>query len=174
VARPLESALVLVLGDASAFDAIRREFAQGAVARGIPFHITLLYPFAPVDELTDSLLEDARAFFAERRPFEFALTRVAAWPRVVYAVPEPDGELRGCMRALHARFPDWPPYGGLHADVVPHATLGEDIDAARVVPEVKRRLAAHLPRRYIAEAATLLQERAPDEWRTRERFRFGG
>ena len=172
--RPLESALVLVLENARPFEDVRREFARGAVAQGIPFHVTLLYPFAPADEITDPLLEDTRAFFAEREPFDFALTRVAAWPRVVYAVPDPDRPLRECMQALHARFPDWPPYSGAHADVIPHATLGEDVDAPRVLPEVERLLAAHLPRRYRSEAATLLQERAPGEWRTRERFLLGG
>ena len=36
-----------------------------------------------------------------------ALTQVAAWPRVVYAVPEPDAELRDCMQALFARFQEF-------------------------------------------------------------------
>jgi 2'-5' RNA ligase len=172
--RPLETALVHVLEDAEPFDDVRREFLAATVARGIPFHITLLWPFAPRDELTDCVLSDTRAFFAARQPFEFELTRLAAWPTVVYAVPEPDASLLGCMQSLHARFPQWPPYGGIHDIVVPHATLGEDVDAVRVYPEVERRLAKHLPSTYRADAATLLEEFAPDEWRTRERFPFGG
>ncbi|HEX9380586.1 MAG TPA: 2'-5' RNA ligase family protein [Gaiellaceae bacterium] len=172
--RPLETALVLVLDDPEPFDAVRRDFAAATVSRGIPFHLTLLYPFAPRDELTDAVLADTRSFFAGRPRLEFALTRIAAWPRVVYAVPEPDAELRDCMQALSGRFPAWPPYGGLHADVVPHVTLGEDVDAAQVKAEIERRLAAHLPRRYKPDAATLLEEFASDEWRPRERFPFAG
>jgi 2'-5' RNA ligase len=174
VTRPLETALVLVLDDAEPFDDVRRTFAAATVARGIPFHLTLLWPFAPRDELTDAVLVGTRSFFAARQPFEFELTRVATWPTVVYAVPEPDAALRECMEALHARFPDWPPYGGIHADVVPHATLGEDAEAVRAFPEVERRLAGHLPLHYRADIATLLEEFAPDRWRERERFPFSG
>jgi len=174
VSRPLETALVLVLDDAEPFDAVRRDFAAATVAHGIPFHVTLLYPFAPLDDLTDAVLAELRSFFAVRDPIDFSLTRIATWPDVVYAVPEPDAGLRECMQALFAQFPAWPPYGGAHPEVIPHATLGEEVDAAQVVAGVERRLAAHLPRRYRPDAATLLEEFAPDEWRTRERFPFGG
>ena len=78
------------------------------------------------------------------------------------------------MQALFARFPDWPPYGGIHPDVVPHATLGEDVDAARVKADVERRLEAHLPRQYSVDEATLLEEFAPERWRERERFPLSG
>jgi 2'-5' RNA ligase len=169
----VETALVIVLDDAEPFDAVRREIAAGTVARGIPFHITLLSPFAPREELTDTLLAETRTFFAGRVPFTFELTRIAAWPRVVYAVPEPAAELRDCMQALFARYPQWPPYGGMHADVVPHATLAEEVKAAALLAEIERRLRDELPRRYTAEEATLLEEYAPGRWRERERFRFG-
>jgi 2'-5' RNA ligase len=173
VTRLLETALVLLLDDAEPFDEVRREFAATTFARGIPFHVTLLYPFAPRDELTDAVLAETRSFFAARQSFEFELTRLATWPTVVYAVPEPDAALRDCMKALHARFPAWPPYGGMYAVVVPHATLGEDVDAARVHPEVERLLAGYLPLRCKADTATLLDEVEPDQWLARERFPFG-
>jgi 2'-5' RNA ligase len=166
----VETALVIAIDDAEPFDEVRREFAVETVALGIPFHVTLLYPFAP---LTDDPLADARAFFAERRGFEFALTRIAAWPRVVYAVPEPDDELRECMAALFARFPEWPPYGGIYDEVIPHATLGEDIDGPAVRDEIERRLAPHLPRRCQARDVALLEELTPDHWRERDRFPLG-
>jgi 2'-5' RNA ligase len=174
MATMLETALVLVLDDAEPFDDVRRDFSAATIARGIPFHVTLLYPFAAVEELTETVLADARSFFAARQPFEFELTRIDMWPTVVYAVPEPDAALRECMEALHARFPDRPPYGGAHAAIVPHATLGEDVDAARVYPEVERRLAPHLPLRHRADMASLLEESAFGAWRVRERFPFGG
>jgi 2'-5' RNA ligase len=170
----METALAIVLGDAGPFDEVRREFAWATVARGIPFHVTLLYPFAPREELTAELLAETRAFFAERRPIEFKLTRIAAWPLVVYAVPESDAELRDCMQALFARFPQWPPYGGIHDDVVPHATLGEDVDAAVVRHEIERRLEPHLPRRCQARDVALLEEFEADRWRERERFPLTG
>jgi 2'-5' RNA ligase len=170
----VETALVIVIDDPEPFEEIRREFAVDAVALGIPFHVTLLYPFARREELTHGLLADVRSLLAGREPFEFELTRIAVWPRVVYAVPEPDDALRACMRALRTRFPLWPPYGGIHEDVVPHATLGEEIDAARVRAEIERRLAPHLPHRCQARDVSLLEEYESDRWRERERFPLSG
>ena len=171
---PLSSALVIVLDGSGGFDEVRRDHAVEVVAWGIPFHVTLLSPFAPRDELTDQLLSETRAFFAARRPFEFELTRIAAWPRVVYAVPEPDDELRDLMQALLARFPQWPPYEGIHDEVVPHATLGEEIDAAALSDEIERRVAPLLPRRCQARDVALLEEFEPGKWRERERFPLRG
>ena len=163
----METALVIAIEDAQPFDAVRRELMPAEVAAGIPFHVTLLYPFGgPEDE--------AREFFAERPPFEFELTRVAAWADVVYAVPDPDDELRACMRALFDRFPEWPPYGGIHDEVIPHATLAEGVDGPAVRGEIERRLAPHLPHRCQARDVSLLEELAPDRWRERERFALGG
>jgi hypothetical protein len=153
---------------------VRRDYAVETFAEGIPFHVTLLYPFAPRNELSDALLVQTRAFFAEVAPFDFELTRIAAWPTVVYAVPEPDQELRACMRALFARFPEFPPYGGIHDEVVPHATLGEDVDAAAVRGEIERRVAPYLPVRCQARDVALLEEFEPRRWRERERFPLGG
>jgi 2'-5' RNA ligase len=170
----VETALVITLEDADPFDEVRREFAVETFALGIPFHVTLLYPFAPREELTAALLADVRSFFAERKPFELELTRVAMWPRVVYAVPEPAARLREIMRALFERFPQWPPYEGIHEEVVPHATLGEEIEAAQVYAEIEKRVAPHLPARYLVDEASLLEEFAPDRWRERERFPLSG
>jgi 2'-5' RNA ligase len=170
----LETALVLVLDGAEPFDAIRREYATEAVALGIPFHITLLYPFASREELTDALLDDVRAFFAAQPRFDFSLARVATWPRVVYLAPEPETQLRACMRALFERFPQYPPYGGVHPDVVPHATVGEEVDAASVRADVERRIAPHLPHPCQARDMALLEESEPKRWRERERFPLGG
>jgi hypothetical protein len=78
------------------------------------------------------------------------------------------------MRQLFARFPQWPPYGGIHEDVIPHATLGEEIDAAAVRDEIERRVGPHLPHPCQARDVSLLEEIAPDRWRERERFPLGG
>jgi 2'-5' RNA ligase len=166
--------LIVVLDASGTIDEVRREYAAETVAEGIPFHVTLLFPFAPSNELNDALLAETRAFFAAVEPFDFDLTRIAAWPRVVYAVPEPDEELRACMRTLFERFPQYPPYGGIHDEVVPHATLGEDIDASTVRDDIERRVGPLLPVRCQARDVALLEEFEPGRWRERERFALGG
>jgi 2'-5' RNA ligase len=170
----METALVIVLDGAEPFEEIRSEYAAWSVARGIPFHITLLFPFAPREELTDELVADVRSFFAAQSPLELTLERVAAFPRDVYVVPEPDDALRELMQALFARYPQWPPYGRIHNDVVPHATLGEDLDAQAAYGEIARRAASHLPHRCQARDVSLLEEYEPERWRERERFPLCG
>jgi 2'-5' RNA ligase len=166
----VETALVIAIDDAKAFEEVRRELMPSAVAGGIPFHVTLLSPFGS----DGALVHEARAFFAEHAPFEFELTRVATWPDVVYLVPEPDDELRALMKALFVRFPEWPPYEGIHDEVIPHATLGEEIDAAAVRDEIECRVAPHLPHRCQARDVAFLEEFASGRWRERERLPLGG
>jgi hypothetical protein len=163
----VETALVIAIEDAEPFDAVRRELMPSEVAAGIPFHVTLLYPFG-------ELADEARAFFEEREPLEFELTRVATWPEVVYLVPEPDGALRDLMGALFARLTEWPPYGGIHNEVIPHATLGEAVDGPALHAEIERRLAPHLPHRCQARDVSLLERFAPERWRERRRLPLGG
>jgi 2'-5' RNA ligase len=174
VARKLETAIVLVLEGASPFDTVRGELDPSNVARGIPFHITLLYPFTPRSDLSDALLDDTRSFFEEQEPLEVTLTTIQAFPGVLYAAPEPAHVLLRCMHELHARFPEWPPYGGAFADVIPHATIAEGVDEQRLRGEVERQLAPHLPCTFTLDEATLLEECTPDRWRVRERFPLGG
>jgi hypothetical protein len=98
----------LILGGQNAeLAAAHDELYPERVAEHIPLSITLLYPWIPVDDLADADLDGLSSFLAARPTFEFELTRVAEFPgAVVYAVPEPDDELRGLMRALWARYPD--------------------------------------------------------------------
>lgn len=158
---------MLTIDNVEPFDAVRRDLMPDVAAAGIPFHVTLLWPFGDLDV-------EAREFFAGQPPFDFELTRVATWPDVVYLVPEPDDQLLALMRALFGRFPDWPPYGGVHENIVPHATLGENVDAAAVWDEAARRVAPHLPHRCQARDVSLLEEFAPGRWRERERLPLGG
>jgi hypothetical protein len=58
--------------------------------------------------------------------------------------------------------------------VVPHATLGEEVDAAAVRDEIERRVAPLLPRRCQARDVALLEEFEPGSWRERERFPLRG
>jgi 2'-5' RNA ligase len=172
--RSLETALVLVLRDAEPFERVRRELHVAALAKGVPFHITLLYPWVARDDLSDELLAGMRSFFARRRPFVFELARIETFPRVVYASPEPAADLLACMHALYARFPETPPYGGTIEHPVPHATLGEDVDETRVAQDVEQRLTRDLPAAFRIDAATLLEEFEPDRWREAEQFPLTG
>ena len=172
----LRTNVTLVLADqnpelATAHDELYPE----RVRERIPLSITLLYPWIPADELTETEVGALRAFFAERRSFEFALDHVDEFPgAVVYAVPDPDEELRALMRALWASYPETPPYGRARSDPPPHATLARlDVPPPRTLEGVRERVAGLLPARFEAVEATLMEEQKPDVWRVRKGLPLG-
>jgi len=151
---------------------VHREAHPGAVARGIPLHITVLYPFVPVAELRDDDLARVRAAVERHRAFDFALARVETFAHVVWLAPEPIEPFRALLATVHGAFPAYPPYGGLHDDVTPHATLAEvepdELDAA--LAKLRPRVEPLLPLPQRADALTLLVEEEPDRWRERLRI----
>ncbi|NIQ97618.1 MAG: 2'-5' RNA ligase family protein, partial [Desulfuromonadales bacterium] len=60
---------------------------------------------------------------------------------VLYLGPEPDWPFRDLTVAIWKRFPDHPPYGGRHRDIVPHlsvATLADERELAAVAQDFSR------------------------------------
>jgi 2'-5' RNA ligase len=173
----LETVVTLVLADgAPELAEAHDELYPERILEHIPLSLTLLYPFVPRDLLREEHLETLRRFFAARRSLEFDLVRLAEFPGlVIYAVPEPEDELRATLRELWAVFPDYPPYGEAGGDPPPHATLaqlGDDPDAVREA--VRRRVEPLLPVHFVAREASLLEAYEPDRFRLREAFPFGG
>jgi len=173
----LESAIMLFLTGNPELEAAHWELYPERVDENIPLSLTLLYPFAPPDEV-EQHFEALREFFAARPPLDFSLVRLAEFPgAVVYAVPEPDDELRATMRALWARFPEYPPYGRHGTDPPPHASLGRfasDPDPDTLVARAEARVGPLLPARFVVREATLMEMYEPDRWRVRTSFPFGG
>ena len=91
----LETAITLFLGHTSEeLLQAHWELYPERVDEDIPLSLTLLYPWIPAEQVTDADLAELREFFAGRPPLEFDLAHVAEFAGiVVYAVPEPDGEL---------------------------------------------------------------------------------
>ena len=171
----MDTAVTLFLADqAPELAQAHDELYPERVPENIPLSITLLYPFAPREELDEDQLQMLRTFFASRHPLSFDIARVAQWvdgSRAVYGVPEPEQALRSTMRALWELFPEFPPYGGAD-DPPPHASLtlvGGDATLA----DVEARLEGILPAHFDVQEAVLMEEHDPDVWRVRETFRFG-
>jgi hypothetical protein len=165
--RPLETFVTLVLEDSDAELAqARRELYPERIPEQIPLSLTLLYPWIPRDSLSAEDVDGLRSFFAARRPLRFSLTRLAEFPgAVVYAVPEPGDELRATLRALWARYPDYPPYREPGSDPPPHATLGRLTgDHAITLEQARSRVEPLLPVRFDVREATLMAEDAPDRF----------
>jgi 2'-5' RNA ligase len=138
---------------------------------GIPAHVTLLFPFVPAEELDDTLFDELRGLFAAEAAFEFQLPRVARFPEIAWLAPEPDEPFRRLTKLIFSRYPDYPPYEGIHDEVIPHLTVGEG--DAEFQDEVEAALTPHLPIDAEADAVVLLVEDERGRWRPGARFPLG-
>jgi 2'-5' RNA ligase superfamily len=173
----METFLTLILRDSDpALAEAHDELYPERIPEQIPLSLTLLYPWIPRDALTEADIEGLREFFADRAPPRFDLARLAEFPEaVVYAVPEPEQELRAILRALWARYPDYPPYGEPGGDPPPHATLGRLLgDYAITLEAARERVGPLLPVTCDVREATLMEEVEPDRYQPLAALTFGG
>lgn len=164
------TALALNVPEAEACVAALRERYDPSSAIGVPAHITILYPFMPPSAIDDAVLRQVGEVLSSFRAFGFRLRRIARFPGVVYLAPEPDQAMKDLTRALAARFTAYPPYGGQHADVVPHLTVAQATEPELAVAE--RELRARLPAEGLAARCTevVMMENASGLWRPMHRF----
>ena len=139
-------------------------------ALGVPAHITVLYPFMTPSAIDEAVLEQVRDAFSAFRAFTIRLRRIERFPGVLYLAPEPAEPIRAITRSLAARFPSYPPYGGLYPDIVPHLTVAQAGDIDLDVAE--RELRARLPEQGLVARCTevTMMENASGPWRTMHSF----
>jgi hypothetical protein len=160
---PCHTALIVAVPEAEeAVGALRLEHDSSA-AKGAPAHITVLFPFLPPDEIDPAAL---REVFAAHAEFDFSLDRVARFDEgAVWLHPEPSEPFAELTRSVWARWPDHPPYEGIHEEVIPHLTVSEtpvEVDFA-------------LPIRARVREVTLLEEEEPGgRWISRGCFALRG
>jgi 2'-5' RNA ligase len=149
-----------------------RDRLDWAAARGVPPHVTLLYPFVPPAELSDAIRHRIERIVSAEPSFSFVLGRMSRWPSVVWLAPEPDEPFRRLTSALHAEFPRYPPYGGAHAEVIPHVTIAET-SRPDWLEAAERALPAMLPVRDVAREAWVIAEVPGGGWTTRWKLPLG-
>lgn len=141
----LESALILTFPAAEPAVHEQRLALDPAAHAGVPAHVTVLYPFKPVDQLTDEDLGTITRVCAATPGFDvtFSATR---WfdEDVVYLAPDDPRPMVQLITAIGDAFPDHPRYRGRFEDVTPHLTIGlhTDPNLLRAADDAVR---AHLP-----------------------------
>jgi 2'-5' RNA ligase len=147
--------------------------AAAKPSRGVPAHVTILFPFVPAPSIDDSLLNALEALFARFDPFAFELRECRRFPAVLYLAPEPPEPFVALTEAVVVAYPDFLPYEGVFDSIVPHLTVAEGLPALlnRAEAEVRPRL----PIRADAHEVLLLEEADPaaGEWGARARIPLG-
>ena len=172
------SALVVVVPEAEPVVwRWRRRFHSHSVERGIPPHITILFPFIPRGVLDDGVLQALRRLYGPLRPFGFDLVSVETFPTTAWLAPAPAAPFLDLVAITRAAYPEYPPYGDPELAPVPHCTVGTDDDPGAVeemARELRAGLGPQLPIRCRATELTLLEERSDETWATRAMFPFEG
>lgn len=104
---------------------LMRRYSFDSMLR-VPAHITVLFPFVPVDDL-DDVCWKLRDIYAEVPSFDVTLDGYGHFPTTTYLKPRDPAPIKAAFQAVHAAFPDYPPYRGAHGndDITPHMTVGE-------------------------------------------------
>lgn len=129
-------------------------------------HVTLLFPFVPAEELTPEILARVRAQLATTAALDLRFDRTGRFPGVAYLALADPAPVNALIATLAAAWPAYPPYGGVHREVIPHLTLaraepGDDAPLAAA----EAAAAPHLPIRARVAAVTVLVEDAAGRWR---------
>lgn len=157
------TAVVVTVPAAEALVARVRDVFGAAAAVAVPPHVTLLYPWLDRDVCGDDDLADLERICAAVSPFDVTFDGFGRFPGVLWLAPEPAGPFAELTRAIARRWPQTPPYRGVHPDITPHLTVmdldGAGVDAAdaAAMADVERVLADGLPVRHHAAEVTLLE-----------------
>jgi hypothetical protein len=144
--------------------------------RGVPAHLSVVYPFVPPADLDEAALARLGDAVGTVPAFDCWFPRTEWFGSdVLWLAPEPDAPFRELIRAVVAAFPGHPPYGGAHADPTPHLTVGElRLGSAAELTAAERAVREHLPIRARVDRAFLLAGRPePGSWRLVTGFPLG-
>ena len=138
---------------------------RSARERGMPAHVTILFPFAPTRHLDAQARGRLAAAIGQVRAFDFSLRELRRFPTAVYLAPEPSAPFIALVEAVMREWPQYEPYGGAFETVVPHLTVAYGDTAPTEVRE-------RVPIEARAEEVWLMT-RMLSRWVRRRRFTLG-
>jgi 2'-5' RNA ligase len=159
-----ETALIVPVDVPMPVQRLRDRMDPSAVV-GVPAHITLLYPFVPVDGLDDGIRAQVLRIVSGEPAFPFVLGRVQRWPEVVCLLPAPSQPFSRLIGALAVAFPDYQPYGGAIAlpEIVPHVTVAHT-SRSDYLDAAEHALPALLPVPAFCREVSLIAHQPGDRW----------
>lgn len=171
---PRESALIVPVPEAEDLVGAWRERYDDSARTGVPAHLTLLYPFLPPEDITETDLTQLAGLFASAAATPYRLTAVGRFPRgVLYLAPDREAFFRELTKRIWALYPHQPPYGGAFEHIVPHLTVAQSPDT-ELLERVESAVTAGLPIEAHAGEAWLMLQGGDGRWRAGHRFPLGG
>ncbi|HTU67192.1 MAG TPA: 2'-5' RNA ligase family protein [Steroidobacteraceae bacterium] len=136
-----ETALICRVPEAERYIARYRDRYDPSARRNVPAHVTVLYPFMPPDQVDADVLATLAAIARAVPCFDYRLARTQRFPVALYLEPDPDAPHAGLTSSVYRAFPDYPPFEGKFASVVPHVTVAHGDEALLCEIEVELKIA---------------------------------
>jgi len=169
-----ETALICRVPEAERYIARYRERFDPSARRNVPAHVTILYPFMPPAQVDSGVIDELRGIATAVRCFEYRLAETRRFPVALYLAPQPEDSFAALTAAVFRAFPDYPPFEGKFATVVPHVTVAHADEAQLCEIEVELRiaLASGSPLRARCSEMVLI-ENSSGRWEELQRFPLG-
>lgn len=170
-----QSALVVEVSAAESLVGHWRRRHDHAASRGMPAHITALFPFRAPAAIARDELQSLTNVTVQVTRHRFALASVEAFDAAIYLRPFPDEWFRQLTHRLVIAFPDCQPYGGAYPDVIPHLTVAQTSGGeahATLRRNVEAAISSSLPIACEATALSLFISDKSGEWTLAQRFPF--
>ncbi len=167
------STLVILVPSAEATVGKLRRRLDRSAAWAVPLHISVLYPFAAPESLSEQSRARLGQLLQGHEPFEYALTEIGWFDeRVMFLAPTPRRPFVELTNRIAADFPEHRPYGGAYEEVVPHLTVGEGLRPARL-RRAARRVERLLPIKAVASEVCLMAPDSSGRWGVEHTFPLG-
>jgi 2'-5' RNA ligase len=157
--RPSQSCFVVFVPQAESLVGDLRTQFDDSARLGVLAHITVLFPFMPPESIDTTVLRRCEKVFSSHVSFDFRLSSVGRFPVAAYLEPNPSQPFIALTSALSREFPEFPPYGGEFAMVIPHLTVahGDAKQAEFASSVLERRLRSAPPVASVCKAVTLIE-----------------
>jgi 2'-5' RNA ligase len=137
------TALVALIAEAEGVVSRWRSDLDPSARRGMPAHITVLYPWMPLEELSDADEADLAEIIAAVPSFNLSLNDIQRFPQTLWLAPYPADPFVRLTMDVEKRWPAYEPYSGRFSSIEPHLSIGDAVDPdalGHVVADVAPRL----------------------------------
>ncbi len=166
-----QSGLIVEIPESETAVSRHRDALDSNARLGVPAHITVLFPFMPPGQIDASILTQLQQLFAAEEPFDVELTHTSWFDRdVLWLAPRDPLPFQMLTARVCSTFPDFPPFAGRFADVVPHLTIAHGCEQGEMLA-AERSVGELLPvRGYVRQVTLVTQTEAGGAWGVVARF----
>jgi 2'-5' RNA ligase len=170
-----ETALICRVPEAERYIAQYRQRFDPSARRNVPAHVTILYPFMAPHRIDADVFSTLQSIAHSVPCFDYRMAQTRRFPVALYLAPEPDAPFSALTNEIFRTFPDYPPFEGKFASVVPHVTVAHGDEPLLCEIEVELRISLP-PGAGVAARCTelVLIENSSGRWETMHTFPLGG